>query len=170
MRQQIWRWIVLSFLLTLAMTSSLVEAEPPMRVSVVHVLDGDTIDVQGDGTRYRIRLIGVDAEELHANLPCAKHWAQEALSVLRALTIDAEVRLVLDLEPRDRYQRWLGYIYLEDGTFVNAALLVRGVAALGATGKNRAELARLRAAQAIAQAEHRGMWAVGDGGISSRPR
>ena len=41
-----------------------------------------------------------------------------------------EVRLEYDVQRRDRYRRLLAYVYLEDGTFVNAELLRQGYAQL----------------------------------------
>ena len=40
------------------------------------------------------------------------------------------VRLEFDVEKRDKYKRLLAYVYLPDGTFVNAEIVKQGYASL----------------------------------------
>jgi len=41
---------------------------------------------------------------------------------------DQKVRLEYDVGKTDRYKRTLAYVYLEDGTFINAKLIKEGYA------------------------------------------
>lgn len=87
--------------------------------------DGDTV-VLSDGTR--VRYIGINAPEIaHEDRP-AERFGTEARAFNRKLVYQKKVRLELDRERQDQYGRVLAYVYLEDGTFVNAELLRGGYA------------------------------------------
>jgi micrococcal nuclease len=92
----------------------------------VRVVDGDTIIVEIDGTKERVRLIGVDTPEtVHPNKP-VQHYGKEASAFTRELVEDKMVRLEYDTQKRDRYGRLLAYVYLADGTFLNAEIIKQG--------------------------------------------
>jgi len=87
--------------------------------------DGDTV-VLSDGTR--VRYIGINAPEIaHKDRP-AERFGLEATAFNRKLVYQKKVRLELDRERRDQYGRLLAYVFLEDGTFVNAELVRAGYA------------------------------------------
>jgi micrococcal nuclease len=48
----------------------------------------------------------------------------------RKLVEGKRVRLEFDVERTDKYERLLAYVYLQDGTFVNAEILKQGYASL----------------------------------------
>jgi len=90
---------------------------------VERVVDGDTIIVEGVG---RVRLIGVDTPEtVHPNRP-VEFFGKEASAFTKRLLEGKRVRLEYDQERQDRYGRTLAYVYLDDGTFVNAEIIRRG--------------------------------------------
>jgi micrococcal nuclease len=137
---------------------------------VRRVLDGDTIDVEGFG---RVRLLGIDAPELgHAPRHAPQSglargfdgpsetdapFAQEARDRLASLVLHRWVRLEQEGPALDVYNRHLAYVLLEDGLFVNAALVRDGLARVTARVR-LARLDELKRAQAEAQALRRGMW------------
>jgi endonuclease YncB( thermonuclease family) len=87
--------------------------------------DGDTV-VLSDGTR--VRYIGVNAPEIaHEDMP-AERFGPEAKAFNRKLVYQKKVRLELDRERHDQYGRLLAYVFLENGTFVNAGLVKGGYA------------------------------------------
>lgn len=86
---------------------------------VNHVVDGDTFDIS---TGERVRLICVDTPETD------EEGYQEAKDYMTELLLNQEVELVKDISETDRYGRLLRYVYLEDGTFVNAELVRLGYA------------------------------------------
>lgn len=89
---------------------------------VIDVIDGDTIDVDINGEVYRVRYIGVDTPER------GDFYYQEAQTANADLVLDQEVILVIDVSETDQFGRLLRYVYLTDGTFVNAELVRQGYA------------------------------------------
>ena len=94
----------------------------------ISVADGDTITLEDIGT---VRFVGVDTpEKNHPKLP-VQFMSQEASKFTRQLCLGKKVRLEYDPYDEDKkgnYGRVLGYLYLEDGTFVQEELLKKGYA------------------------------------------
>ena len=87
------------------------------------VVDGDTI-ILGNGER--VRLIGVDTPETkHTNKP-GEYFVKEASAFTRSKVEGKDVRLEYDQQQRDKYGRLLAYVYLMDGTFLNAEIIKQG--------------------------------------------
>jgi len=86
---------------------------------VTRIIDGDTIDVEMNGVRYRVRYIGMNTPE--KDQPCY----QEATDANAALLSGKTVTLVKDTSETDVYGRLLRYVYVGD-TFVNAELVREG--------------------------------------------
>ena len=92
----------------------------------VRVVDGDTIIVEIAGEKERVRLIGVDTPEtVHPNKP-VEHYGKEASAFTKKMVDGEMVRLEYGLESRDRYGRLLAYVFLTDGTFLNAEIIKQG--------------------------------------------
>ena len=97
---------------------------------VTRVVDGDTFWAD-DGTidGLKIRLIGLDAPETrNTGRKTIGYFGSESKDYLKQLLTGKRVRLELDVAKYDQYNRTLAYVFLEDGTFVNAELLKRGYA------------------------------------------
>lgn len=107
------------------------EAGPPERspqaVSqqrlCVRVIDGDTIELDGG---ERVRLIGVDTPETVDPRRPVQYFGKEASAFTRRMVEGKDVRLEQDQDTLDRYGRTLAYVYLQDGTFLNAELVRQG--------------------------------------------
>ncbi len=95
-----------------------------------YVIDGDTIIVIIDGKKEKVRLIGVDAPEKDGPYTKKEPFSGEASAFTKKMTEGKYVELKYDREKRDKYGRLLAYIYLEDGTFLNAELIKQGYAAV----------------------------------------
>ncbi len=89
---------------------------------VVQVLDGVTIEVLLEGVAQRLRYIGIDSPE------DGQPFSSEAETLNRSLVEGKQVALEKDVSETDRYDRLLRYVYLLDGTFVNAELVRTGMA------------------------------------------
>ncbi len=121
------------------------------------VSDGDTLEL-ADGTR--VRLIGIDTPETqHPEFgdECYGHAATRFTESL--LEAGDQVRLVLDVETRDRYDRLLAYVYrASDGLFVNAEIVRRGYAYVSTIPPNVEHAEQFRRLAAEAREENRGLW------------
>ncbi|MDX6664008.1 MAG: micrococcal nuclease [Solirubrobacteraceae bacterium] len=96
---------------------------------VVRVVDGDTIVVSTAGHEDRVRYIGMDTPESVKPGTPVQCFALKASAFNKTLVEGRQVRLVQDVEARDRYGRLLAYVYREpDGLFVNEELVRRGYA------------------------------------------
>lgn len=74
---------------------------------------------------------------------------------------DTPVRLVYDVERRDRYDRTLAYVdRLRDGLFLNAALVREGYAAAYTVPPNVCHVDELVAFQRRAREAGRGLWSA----------
>jgi endonuclease YncB( thermonuclease family) len=101
---------------------------------VVHVVDGDTLDVEpADEVRRkpstRIRLWGVDTPEVVDPRKPVEHFGPEASAFAKRVLAEANVRLELDaVQTRDKYERLLAYVILPDGRMLNRVLVEEGYA------------------------------------------
>ena len=91
--------------------------------SVSRVLDGDTIILNNS---EHVRLIGVDTTEKSHPLKPVEFFSKEATEFTKKLVEGKQVRLEFDKEKRGKYGRLLAYVYLLDGTFVNAEIIKQG--------------------------------------------
>jgi len=108
-----------------------VKKEAPPTYRVVRVIDGDTIKVDIAGKIETVRLIGIDAPEIaHPHHPQDDYFGPEAAQYAKQLLENQLVYLIPDpmQSNRDKYDRLLRYVFLEDGTLVNAKLVAEGYA------------------------------------------
>jgi micrococcal nuclease len=131
------------------------------RAQVVRVVDGDTIRVRLDGRTERVRYIGVDTPESVKPGTPVQCFAKRASAANAALVAGQTVRLVGDVEQRDRYGRLLAYVYREpDGAFVNARLVRDGYARTLTIAPNVAHARELADLARAARRAHRGLWSA----------
>lgn len=113
-----------AFLLTAASV-----AEEAVSSRVTEVIDGDTVRVQREGAIHIVRIIGIDAPELHHPNESPQYLANESSAALAQLVLGHAVKLVADGRVgADRFGRDLSYLELENGTDLGAQLISRGLA------------------------------------------
>jgi len=98
-------------------------------VVVQRVLDGDTIELE---TGESVRLIGVDTPETRDRWKSVEYFGPEATAFTKKMAEGKRVRLEMDqanahLGHKDKYLRILAYVFLEDGTFLNAEIIKHGL-------------------------------------------
>lgn len=123
---------------------------------VQRVVDGDTVVLAGVGP---VRYIGIDTPELHHPTKPVQPYAREAKEFNRRMVEGKRVRLEYDVQRRDRYNRLLAYVYLEDGTFVNAELVRQGYAKTLTIPPNVKHADLFVQLRKEARAAGRGLWA-----------
>ena len=95
---------------------------------VVEFNDGDTVTVDMNGTREKVRFIGVDTPETQDPRKTVQCYGSQASTFTRNLIGNNPVRLEADPtnQNRDRYGRLLRYVYLPDGRLVNSEIIREG--------------------------------------------
>jgi micrococcal nuclease len=109
-------------------------------ILVDRVVDGDTLVLEGG---QRVRLIGIDTPEMHESkklyrdsqrmsqsAETIKKLGKRSYQFTRGLVEGKRVKVEFDVEKKDKYGRLLGYVYLPDGTFINAEIVKQGYASL----------------------------------------
>lgn len=161
-------------------------------VTVVRVVDGDTMDVEfANGSTERVRLLGVDTPEVYTAVSpeewegvpdtpsgraCLENWGDRASQYATEELAGKTVTLVIDpkSDTRDRYGRLLAYLAYEGTTF-NRRLIETGHARMyDSRFSKRDEFAALERA---AMENGTGAWACrtptdggdGSGGDSDAP-
>jgi micrococcal nuclease len=98
---------------------------------VRQVIDGDTIVVQLDGNApdhlERVRLLGIDAPELHDKNVSVSNEGVIAKNYIIALLLNKKIDLQFDSIKKDKYGRMLAYVF-KDGTDIQQQLLIHGLA------------------------------------------
>jgi len=105
--------------------------EAPAVYRVVEVIDGDTIKVDIGGEIEAVRLVGMDTPEIAgAYNQQDDYFGPEATRYAKQLLENQLVYLIPEpmQSGRDKYNRLLRYVFLEDGTLVNAKLIAEGYA------------------------------------------
>lgn len=119
---------------------------------VTRIIDGDTIEVDIDGQTYRVRYIGIDTPEYD------QYLGPEATEYNRALVEGKTVYLIKDVSETDVYDRLLRYVYLADGTFVNAELVRGGYAQAKSYPPDTLHHQQFVELQQIAESQKHGLW------------
>jgi len=128
-------------------------------VRVTRVIDGDTVEICClEGRPEKVRYIGVNTPETNHPSKGVEEYGHEAKEANRRLVAGKAVRLELDVDPRDRYGRLLAYVYLEDGTFVNAWLVEQGFAQVMTVPPNVKYQELLLKLQRGARDRGKGLW------------
>ncbi len=96
------------------------------QIYCTQVTDGDTIVVNMNGKKEKIRLIGVNTPETRDPRKPVEYFGKEASLFTRNTVLGKEVRLEFDQRKRDKHRRLLAYVYLTDGTFLNAEIIRQG--------------------------------------------
>ncbi len=142
--------------------------------TVVRVVDGDTFELED---KIKVRLLGIDTPEKYESKKLdkdaevsgqdkktIKKLGKLASDYVRGFAEGKRVRLERDPknDDKDKYGRLLRYVYLEDGTCVNAKIIKDGYAQV----YEKFEITKLdefRKLQKEARENNRGLWGPVDG-------
>lgn len=127
---------------------------------VVHVVDGDTFDIQMNGKKERVRLIGVDTPETVDPRKPVQCFGKEASAQTKKLVEGKEVRIETDPSQgeRDKYGRLLVYAFTADGTNVGLHLIAEGFAHEYTYNLPYKYQRAFKEAEAAAQRAKKGLW------------
>ena len=131
--------------------------------TVVRIVDGDTLHLNvPDANRptTTVRLLGIDAPEMHDNQRGQMFYAREATEFVPQFTYDRAVTVYLDrttARTRGTYGRLLAYLVLPDGQVLNEALLLEGCAYADLRFRH-GSFQRYQQLEATARSLQKGMW------------
>jgi len=143
-------------------------------VTVIRVVDGDTFELE---TKERVRLLGIDTPEKYESKKLekdvqssgmdkktVKKLGQMASDYVKGFVEGKKVRLERDPtnDDKDRYGRLLRYVYLEDGTCVNAKIIKDGYAQVYESFPIT-KMDEFRKLQREARENNRGLWGPVEG-------
>ena len=131
------------------------------------MVDGDTValratesgDVLPSTAQVTARLLEVDTPEtVKPNSPVECFGPEASEFTKRLLAPGTRVLVAPDEERRDRFGRYLLYVWTADGKFVNEELVRTGHARTALYPPNDRYIERLRAVEREAKAAKRGLW------------
>jgi micrococcal nuclease len=162
-REAPW-WVAFLFALLLSPDAVLGDAprcpadHSDERVISARIFDGDTLALS-DGRR--VRLLGIDTPEVGRDGAPSEPYAEEAKAFLARLAEPgAPLRLRLDSDRFDRYGRLLAHVFTDDGSNLQARLLVAGYAVTLVVPPNEWSLECYATAQAQARKGRIGIWGL----------
>lgn len=161
------RLILISFIvlsiLNFSCTSTRNEITHARYMAVTRIVDGDTFWADDGSLRgIKIRLIGVDAPETrNSGSKVIGYFGEQSKEYLTKLIAGKKVRLEYDIGKKDQYSRTLAYVYLPDGTFVNAELVKMGYAVVMTVPPNVQYADRFIKLERSARVNNRGLWKNG---------
>jgi micrococcal nuclease len=159
-----WQWPLASIVFA-ALLVFLDQTDPSVmsdeREYVQRVVDGDTLLL---GSGERVRLVGVDTPELERPNSPVEYFAKEAAAFTKRMAEGKLVRLKFDpanahIEHKDRFGRTLAYVFLEDGTLINAEIIRQGYGH-AFTRYPFSRMEEFRRLEREAREQKRGLWGV----------
>jgi len=137
-------------------------------ILVTRVVDGDTLLLESN---ERVRLIGIDTPEMHdsnklkrdaqrsgEDQAAIKQLGRRSYEFTKSLVEGKSVSLEFDVERYDKYKRLLAYVYLPDGTFLNAKIVEAGYASIMTYPPNVRYADLFLKLYRQAREERRGLW------------
>lgn len=129
-------------------------SESEIGLRMVGIIDGDTGELS---TGVTVRYLGIDTPEE------GDPYSYEATRLNSRLCAGKEVRMEYDHKKRDKYDRALAYVFVEDTIMVNEVIVRAGLAVVYIFPQNQRNIQyrrRLIIAQTHAREEKRGIWSL----------
>lgn len=135
---------------------------PSESVRVQYVIDGDTFVAKIDGERQKVRLIGADTPESVKRGVPVQCYAKKASHYSKDHLTGKQVKLIFDVDRKDKYGRTLAYVEL-GGKDYSKTLLKKGLARPLTIPPNVARSVSYEAAAGNARKADRGLWGACEG-------
>ena len=131
-------------------------AEAPRQISEVHeVLTGDAVRLKGGKT---LRYAGLQAPPKQSVIPLLRQYGEVSFEFNRKMVEGKKVFIEWGPQIRDERGNLLGYVFLEDGAFVNLEILKAGHAKFRMPPPNKRYAADLRQGELEARRAKLGLW------------
>ena len=142
--------IVIGLCFVLALSSSVFSQESTS-VTVLRIIDGDTMMMMVEGKKEWVNLLAVDAPE------GVQPWGMVAHNALNVLVAGKDMRLEFDKEQRNPAGQMWGYLWVGE-TFVNLEMVLNGYALWDFWPPNIRYDEQLLDAEFQARKDRKGMW------------
>ena len=128
---------------------------------VLHIKDGDTIDVNVKGQKQTVRLLLLDTPESVSQKIPPQKMGKEASLFLKKQLKGKSVTLVYDRGPKeDKYGRKLAYVFCE-GIHINELMVKSGYGIVAYISKpNTSLLPQMLESEKEAKASKTGVWSI----------
>ena len=137
------------------MTSRASEALERQPAIVSEVLTGDSVQLAGGKT---LKYIGIQSPPLQSLVPLVRDYGKNAFEFNKNLVSGKKIWVEWDSQIRDNKNNLLGYVFLEDGTFVNQQIAKSGNGKVALLPPNTRYSSTLRRAELDARRDRRGLW------------
>ncbi len=148
-------FITIPFAVMLILTGENSYALDRQTVVVREALTGDSVRLEGGKT---LKYIGVQSPPLQSIVPLVREYGHNALEFNKSLVEGRKVQVEWDLQIRDNSNTLLGYVFMEDGTFLNKEILKQGHGKIRLLPPNLKYAALFRRAELEARRERKGLW------------
>lgn len=127
---------------------------------IEHVYDGDSFRARVNGKNEKLRLIGLNSPEMGRDDRPAEHLSHAARDHARTLLKQSGYRVGLryDRERRDRYDRLLVHVFLNNNDSLTARMLEAGMGAQVVVPPNDWNADCFAEVERQARAQQRGIW------------
>lgn len=141
-----------------------------VKVTFINVIDGDTLYLYDGADYFKCRLIGIDTPESVAQEEYLKRTGKQNTEEGKTASqyakeffanyggTGSEIYLLYDVQPKDKYDRDLCYVFLKDGRMWQDILLSEGLARTMTVAPNVAYAEHFREVQSVAQQNKKGFW------------
>ncbi|MGN4741365.1 thermonuclease family protein [Bacillus cereus group sp. MYBK227-1] len=128
---------------------------------VIHIKDGDTIDVNVNGQKQTVRLLLLDTPESVSQKIPPQKMGKKASSFLKKQLKEKNVTIVYDRGPKeDKYGRKLAYVFCE-GIHINELMIKLGYGIVAYISKpNTTLLPQMLESEKEAKASKTGVWNI----------
>ncbi len=124
--------------------------------AVVHeALTGDTVRLQGGKI---LKYNCLQAPPLQSAILLVRQYGSDSLQFNKNLVEGKKIWVEWGSQIRDNHNHLLGYVFLEDGTFVNKEIIKAGQARVVAPPPNLKYISNFRHAELEARRDKRGLW------------
>lgn len=139
---------------------SQIKIEEDRFYKVSRVIDGDTFEIKYLWQKATIRMLGVNTPETVDPRRPAECFGLEASKETKKILTDTFVTLKLspNRESKDKYGRYLTYVYLKDGSLFNLYLIENGFAREYTFGKKYSLQGEFKASENEAKQRMVGLW------------
>ena len=130
-------------------------------IKLLKIYDGDTILVSLNGKKEKIRFTGINTPEIaHPKFhKKSEYFGNKAKNHLKNILKKHKIsKLEFDVKKRDKYQRMLAYIFLENGKMLNELMVENGYAYTYNFPPNSKYKALFDTAETYAKNKHLGIW------------